>query len=89
MVRGFAVVGIIGLVLTGACVPAPPAQAMTCDADALRDLIGRNITVLHTMRFGVTLRIISPDTAVTEDFNPDRLNIIHDQNGLITNIGCH
>jgi hypothetical protein len=89
MVRVIAVAGIVGLVLTGACVPAPPAQATTCDAEALRDLIGRNITVLQTMRFGVTVRIIGPGTMVTEDFSPDRLNIIHDQNGLITDIGCY
>lgn len=89
MVRFIAVVGILGLGLTAACVPAPPAQATSCDADGLRDLIGRNITVLQTMRFGVTLRVIGPDTAVTDDFSPDRLNIIHDDDGVITHIACY
>lgn len=87
--RGFLLAIGVGLTLTAGCVPTSPAAALTCDADGSRGLVGQNITVLHTMRFGVTVRIIGPGTMVTADFNPDRLNIIHDQNGLITDIGCY
>jgi hypothetical protein len=75
------------MVVTSACVATPTKPA--CDAAGLRHLIGQNITVLQTMRFGVTTRIIGPDTMVTKDFSPDRLNITHDRTGQITDIGCY
>ena len=89
MVRGLVLAMGVGLTLTSGCVPPQPATALTCDADGSRGLVGQNITALKTMRFGVTVRIIGPDTLITADFSPDRLNIIHDQDGLITDIGCY
>lgn len=89
MVRGFVLAMGCGLTLTAGCVPTPPAPTVACNADESRGLLGQNITVLQTMRFGVTLRIIGPGTLATMELNPDRLNIIHDKTGLITDIGCY
>ena len=88
MNRVFAIVGPVFAILLIGCVPAPPAPSISCDAVGLAGLVGRDVSVLQTMRFGVTTRVIGPDTAVTKDFNPDRLNITHDKTGLITNVGC-
>jgi hypothetical protein len=89
MDRVFAIVGPVFAIQLGGCVPTPPATSLNCDAAGLADLVGRDVSVLQTMRFGVTTRIIGPDTAVTKDFNPDRLNFTHDKTGLIIDIGCY
>lgn len=76
--------------LVTACVePAPlPPQADACGAEALQDLVGQPASVLQTMRFGTTTRIIRPGTAVTMDYAPNRLNIDIDARETITGVRC-
>lgn len=74
-------------------IPAPdpmfdgPDRAQ-CGADALQGLVGKPASVLQTMKFGQETRIIRPDTAVTMDFRPDRLNIDIDRSEWITRVYC-
>jgi hypothetical protein len=83
-------------VLLAACVetapqptplPMPPVAA--CDGEAFRYLIGQNKSVLAAMGLQGPVRVIGPDTAVTADFNPNRLNIVHDKRGTIVDVGCY
>ena len=77
-----------------ACVePSMPPQGPfpdenACGADQLQDLVGQPATRLQTIRFGVTTRIIRPDTAVTEDYSTGRLNIYIDADEMITSVNC-
>ena len=68
--------------------PQPPTLASTCGADGMQSLVGQPASVLQTMRFGTTTRIIRPGMAVTMDFSPSRLNIEIDTAELITRVSC-
>lgn len=58
----------------------------TCGASAYAQLVGQNIAAV-TVPEGT--RTIAPDTAVTQDFRPDRLNIIVDAQGVIQRLECY
>ncbi len=66
--------------------PAPIENA--CGAAELQGLVGRDAAVLQTMRFGQTVRIIRPGTAVTMDYIVERLNIEIDANEKISRVNC-
>lgn len=68
--------------------PQPPTLASTCGADGLQSLVGQPASVLQSMRFGTTTRIIRPGMAVTMDFSPSRLNIEIDTAEVITRVSC-
>ena len=74
-----------------ACQPSVPdagPDLASCGADALQGLVGQPASVLETMKFGQETRIIRPDTAVTMDFRPDRLNIEIDVAERISIVRC-
>lgn len=74
-----------------ACVEAPinlVPEETACGASELQDLIGRDATVLQTMRFGQTVRIIRPGMAVTMDYVAERLNIEIDAQEKIARVSC-
>lgn len=58
----------------------------TCGARAYAQLVGQNIAAV-TVPEGV--RTIAPDTIVTQDFRPDRINIIVDAQGVIQRLECY
>lgn len=60
----------------------------TCGAAAYRGMIG---TPLAATTFPATpnIRVIQPDTVVTQDFRADRLNVIVDASGVITALECY
>lgn len=75
-----------------ACTPmpgpeGPVAGADSCGASALQYAVGRE-NALAAMTFPDTTRFIGPDTAVTQDYNPERLNIVHDDRGTILRVYC-
>jgi hypothetical protein len=58
----------------------------TCGARAHRDKIG---TPVADMQVPASARVIAPGTAVTDDFRSNRLNIITDENGVVTALQCY
>ncbi len=80
----------LGLVTLAACEPAAPtgrpAAPLACD-DSYQSLVGQNIGAV-TLPAGLSHRIISPGMAVTEDYNPDRLNVYVDDKGWIARTEC-
>lgn len=71
-----------------ACHPAaPPSGPDECGAAALQHLRGQPVQDAPALP-GMAVRIIGPDTAVTMDFRPDRLNIEHDHDRIITRVFC-
>jgi len=95
--RALLLAPLLGL-MTAACVPAAPPvaqpvpepfeQPQLCGAEGLQGLVGQPESVLATMRFSQTVRVIHPGTAVTMDFSPFRLNILIDATGRITRVYC-
>ncbi|WP_299838347.1 I78 family peptidase inhibitor [uncultured Paracoccus sp.] len=76
----------LGPLALAACDPAAPAGPLDCD-DSYQSLIGQNIGAV-TLPAGLSHRIISPGMAVTEDYNPDRLNVYVDDKGWIARTEC-
>jgi hypothetical protein len=58
----------------------------SCGARAYADLVGSPVA---TMQVPQNARVIAPGTAVTDDFRATRLNIITDENGVITALQCY
>jgi len=78
---------------SGSATPAPGTAADataqdTCNAARHRSLIGSNISEA-TLGESPNTRIVSPDSIVTQDFRPDRLNVIVDDDGQITSLECY
>jgi hypothetical protein len=59
-----------------------------CGALDLQYLVGAPARDLDRMRFNKPVRVIYPDTAVTMDFNPERLNFNIDPSGRIMRVTC-
>ena len=60
---------------------------VSCGANKVQDLLGQPISGLRA-RFPDSARIIPPGAAITEDYNPDRLNVDLDGVGSIKRIWC-
>jgi Peptidase inhibitor I78 family len=59
----------------------------TCGASQYRALVGSNFAAV-TLPADSGIRIIQPDTMVTEDFRVGRINIIAGADGIITSVEC-
>ena len=62
-------------------------QPDSCNAAAYRALIG---TAADTADFSghKSVRIIPPNSAITMDYNPERLNVVTDAAGIIQKLSC-
>ena len=81
----------LALLLPAGCLAQTETGAGTknaCGASELAYLVGQPASVLETMRFAGPLRILEPDQPMTMDFNPERMNIQKDENGVIARIWC-
>ncbi len=72
-----------------------PAQAQTAiavgepSACNLPNLIGKQADSIDKAQFGErAVRILRPNQAATMDYSPTRLNLITDDNGVITSMNC-
>lgn len=59
-----------------------------CGASELQHYVGKPLTVLQSVRFDKPMRAIPYDSAVTMDFNLNRINFMGDQQGNITRVYC-
>lgn len=78
---------LIAIGLIAACEQPYSVSARACNMRAHQALVGKNIGEV-TLPPALTKRIISPGDAVTEDFNPARLNLYVDPKGWIGRVSC-
>lgn len=64
----------------------PPEDA--CGASTLQGLVGQVYSPDMAPERDPQVRVIRPDTVVTMDFRADRLNIILDENDVVTDVRC-
>ncbi|WP_137702576.1 I78 family peptidase inhibitor [Marimonas lutisalis] len=78
------------LLLPGCMAESPPAtqpDETTCGAAALQSAIGQPVNSVDLTGHD-PLRILPPGSIMTMDYNPMRLNVLLDENGLITKVHC-
>lgn len=68
-------------------VPTRP-DLSTCTSNATHQLVGTSISLVNTSSLAQTVRILPPNGIATMDYNPGRLNISTDANGIITQVSC-
>jgi hypothetical protein len=80
--------------------PPPPASAGapqtaeeatqedTCGMAAFRHLIGTPASAIDRASLPLRTRIITPDSMVTQDFAPGRLNIFTGTDGKVSSLRC-
>jgi hypothetical protein len=66
--------------------PEPPADA--CNATGWTWLIGETVDVVAASTFPAPMRVIGPGDPVTMDYLPNRLNVVYDEAGIVTDVYC-
>lgn len=75
--------------------PAAPSNAAeataqdTCGASAHQALIGTPASAIDLSAYPAGTRIITPETMVTQDFVPTRLNITVGTDGAVASLNCY
>lgn len=94
------ILAMVGLAAAAACAPMedsgsgspmtpPVADAGQCKLDQYQTWVGRNRSELPTPPAGETWRVTCTTCPVTMDFNPNRLNILFEQQtGVIRQVKC-
>ncbi|MGQ0533802.1 MAG: I78 family peptidase inhibitor [Caulobacteraceae bacterium] len=75
-----------------ATAPTNAAEATaqdTCGASAHQALIGPPASAIDLANFAPGTRIITPETMVTQDFVPTRLNITVGSDGNVASLNCY
>lgn len=83
------------LALLAACQsPGPVAEpggaagdGETCGAARYSAVVGQRLDAVRVQE-GLKVRIVAPDSVVTMDFRPDRLNFGTDRTGTIVRVYC-
>ena len=66
----------------------PQPDTDPCGSKPLQHLIGGDAGQIELMEFSDPVRIIQWNSAVTMDFNPNRLNVVVDQDSKVGRIYC-
>lgn len=59
-----------------------------CGASEYQQYVGKPLSAMDSLRFEKPVRAIPHNSAVTMDFNLNRLNFMGDQQGNITRVYC-
>lgn len=79
---------IAGLGLTGCVTAQNPDAAASCKAPQYQYLVGRPLAEFHAAKVTGTVRILGPNSVMTMDHLPWRLNVNHDKRNIINGISC-
>jgi uncharacterized membrane protein AbrB (regulator of aidB expression) len=76
--------------LAGCVVETVPTRPdlSSCTSNATHQLVGTSISLVNTSSLAQTVRVLPPNAIATMDYNPARLNISTDANGIITQVSC-
>lgn len=67
---------------------APLVGASSCNEDTFAPLVGRSLDVLQTIEIPEKTRVIAPGAIITMEYLPQRLNVEHNDSGIITKAWC-
>jgi ribulose-5-phosphate 4-epimerase/fuculose-1-phosphate aldolase len=63
-----------------------PAEEMTCGS--YPEWVGQKVDRAAIEATGKPFRVIKPDSMVTMDHNPDRINVVIDDNEIVLEVKC-
>lgn len=67
----------------------PPSREVFTDAEcAFEDWVGKPVDEDAVKEQGRPFRILMPDSMMTMDHNPERINVVHDPDGKVTRVWC-
>lgn len=89
-------IGLVALVVLAGCIGEDDeAQAQqrglgpaVCDPASFSFLIGKPVSALDGVLTPEFMRIVEPDSMLTMDHNPERLNVHLDDKGIIREVRC-
>jgi Peptidase inhibitor I78 family len=82
---------LVALLAFAACVPVEepvPVDLDACGASGSQNLVGQSADILAAMTFPIGTRVIYPETVVTMEYNPERLNIRVGATNRIEEVNC-
>lgn len=86
-IRPFALFAAVTL---SACVaaPTPPDPETACGAAGFQGLVGQSGQIARLLVLEAPIRVIPPNSAVTMDYRPERINFELDAADRITAVRC-
>jgi hypothetical protein len=69
----------------------PPSRAVFTDAECnFEDWVGSPVSEAEAAakETGRPYRILTPDSMMTMDHSPDRINVVHEKDGKVTRVWC-
>jgi hypothetical protein len=84
--RRFAILALAAVCLV--TLPATAEDEDICGATGFQGLVGQSGEIARLLDLDQPLRVIPPDTAVTMDYRPDRINFELDDQDRIATIRC-
>jgi hypothetical protein len=86
-IRPFAIASLLAL---SACVaaPPPPDPENACGAAGFQGLVGQSGQIARLLVLDQPVRVIPPNSAVTMDYRPERINFDLDAADRITAVRC-
>ena len=84
----FAVAAVLLCGATACSSPYGGARDTDCGASRLADFLGLPAVEVAAIETPGPVRILGPNDVMTLDFNPDRLTILTDGDGSVTELRC-
>lgn len=78
-------------IAVAACAPTTTdtgADKDTCGAVPLQNLVGSPATSVTSLKRENLVRVIAPGQMVTQDYQPERINVVTDAKGTVVRISC-
>lgn len=74
-----------------ACVQETPEETLApqeCGAAEYADRVGTPLSTFDVSKVKAPVRVLGPDSIMTMDHRPDRMNVYHNDEGVIEKIIC-
>lgn len=69
-------------------VPPPSREAFTDASCDFEEWVGQPVDEAAVKATGRIYRILKPDSMMTMDHNPERVNVVHGDDGIVTRVWC-
>lgn len=79
---------ILAAILCAAALPATAQEEDACGASGFQGLVGQSGEIARMLELDQPVRVIPPNTPVTMDYRPERINFELDGNDRIAVVRC-